>query len=153
MVLGHIKTLLIRFKVFGLNRNVRLHFLEHIKTFWFRSDNYLRYRNVSASVLVSLTLLLRIRGEQFLFFRYQKIKIGNWSIYVHIYPLNSIFPKFWALYETLLTENISLCAFFILSASTENTRKVFRHLRRMRGKYLTEVGVAPMSSARRFSAT
>jgi hypothetical protein len=26
------------------------------------------------------------------FFRYKKI--GNCSIYVHIYPLNSIFPKF-----------------------------------------------------------
>jgi hypothetical protein len=31
--------------------------LEHIKTFWFRSDNLLRYRNVCTSVLVSLTLL------------------------------------------------------------------------------------------------
>ncbi len=28
--------------------------------FWFRSDNWLRYRNVCASVLVSLTLLLNI---------------------------------------------------------------------------------------------
>ncbi len=28
------------------------------------------------------------------FFRYQKKKFGNCSIYVHIYPLNSIFPKF-----------------------------------------------------------
>ncbi len=27
------------------------------ETFWFCSDNYLRYRNVCASVLVSLTLL------------------------------------------------------------------------------------------------
>ena len=35
-----------------------LTFLEHIKTFWFRSDNQLRYRNVCTSVLVSLTLLL-----------------------------------------------------------------------------------------------
>jgi hypothetical protein len=32
--------------------------LEHIKTFWFRSDNLLRYRNVCTSVLVSLTLLV-----------------------------------------------------------------------------------------------
>ncbi len=41
--------------------------MEHIKTFWFRSDNLLRYRNVCTSVLVSLTLLplstYRGRGE------------------------------------------------------------------------------------------
>jgi hypothetical protein len=29
---------------------------------------------------------------------------------------------------------------FILSASTENTPKVFKHLRRMRGKYLSAYG-------------
>ena len=34
-VLVHIKTLLFRFQVFGLNRNVRLPFLEHIKHFGF----------------------------------------------------------------------------------------------------------------------
>jgi hypothetical protein len=38
-ILEHIKTFSICFKVFRLNRNVRLPFLEHIKTFWFRSDN------------------------------------------------------------------------------------------------------------------
>ncbi len=31
----------------------------------------------------------------------------------------------------------SLCVFFILSAYTENTRKVFKHLWRMSGKYLS----------------
>ncbi len=32
---------------------------------------------------------------------------------------------------------ISFCVFFILSAYTENTRKVFKYLWRMRGKYLS----------------
>ncbi len=41
--------------------------MEHIKTFWFRSDNYLRYRNVCASVLVSLTLLLEIQSAMLVF--------------------------------------------------------------------------------------
>ncbi len=42
---------------------------------------------------------------------------------------------------------ISLCVFFILSASTDNTRKVFKHLRRMRGKYLSTHGECAESSS------
>jgi hypothetical protein len=60
------------------------------------------------------------------------------SIYI---PSNSIFRfDFDKRYETLPTENISLCVVFILSASPENTRKVFKYLRRMRGKYLSAYG-------------
>ncbi len=40
----------------------------------------------------------------------------------------------------MLKGKISLCVFFILSAYTENTRKVFKHLWRMRGKYLSVFG-------------
>jgi hypothetical protein len=35
---------------------------------------------------------------------------------------------------------ISFCVFFILSAYTENARKVFKYLWRMRGKYLSVFG-------------
>jgi hypothetical protein len=34
----------------------------------------------------------------------------------------------------------SLCVFFIFSSYTENTRKVFKHLWRMRGKYISVFG-------------
>ncbi len=40
----------------------------------------------------------------------------------------------------LLIEKISFCVFFILFACTENTRKVFKLLWRMRGKYLSVFG-------------
>ncbi len=39
-------------------------------------------------------LILRISGEQFFFLDIKKIKIGNYSFYVQIYPWNSIFPNF-----------------------------------------------------------
>ncbi len=40
----------------------------------------------------------------------------------------------------MLKVKISFCVFFILSAYTENTRKVFKHLWRMCGKYLSVFG-------------
>jgi endo-1,4-beta-D-glucanase Y len=46
----------------------------------------------------------------------------------------------------MLKAKISLCVFFILSASAENTRKVFKHLRRMRGKYSSTYGQCAESS-------
>ncbi len=65
------------------------------------------------------------------------LSLKHWSPR-NIYPLIWFFRNFehyW--YETLPTENISLCVFFILSASTENMRKVFKRLRRMHRKYLS----------------
>ncbi len=69
----------------------------------------------------------------------KKIKIGNCSIYVHIYPLNSIFPKFW----TLTVQDPSNREYFslrILHSFCVHMRKVFKHLRKMRGKYLSTYG-------------
>ena len=40
----------------------------------------------------------------------------------------------------MLKVKISFCVFFILSAYTENTRKVFKYLWRIRGKYLSVFG-------------
>jgi hypothetical protein len=55
-----LQNVLVFFKVFRLNGKVPLSLkknLEHIKTFWFRYDPKLQYRNVCAFVSISLTLL------------------------------------------------------------------------------------------------